>query len=159
MRVETPFETPFVAELTVADNIGIDDTVDPPVAVISVNAPLQSTVKVTPPSAEAGSIIPRLTVTYTVADAVFTDNTVDIELPSGWEPAYSPEDESDTSPHFGSDAYDKAPRTSGPLTSYVVVTTESLESEQIVDSTPEIFVGSGNASLSVEVTGDTRSGR
>ena len=113
---------PVDYQLIVTDNIiGSDYGTS---AVIKVEPTDLSTVSVSPPSVEDGTI-QDVTVTYTAQDTVYgDDNAVTIGLPEGWEPAHAPYDDPRTFNSFGDEALPKAPRDSKRnTTSYVVLTT------------------------------------
>ena len=80
-----------IAQFTVTDEItGAIDKYETD-AQVTVEHPNLSDIQVTPKMVKEGSIINKVTVTYTAKDIIYTDNRIDIRLPQGlegWDPAY-----------------------------------------------------------------------
>ena len=56
---------------------------------VTVAHPNLSDIQVTPQTVKEGSRVPKMTVTYTAKDIIYSGNRIDIRIPAGWDPVYS----------------------------------------------------------------------
>ena len=77
-----------IAQFTVTDKItGAIDKYETD-AQVTVEHPNLSDIQVTPKMVKEGSIINRMTVTYTANDIIYSGNQIFIRIPEHWDPAY-----------------------------------------------------------------------
>ena len=146
-------------DLTVMDSIVNATTATTSyMPVAKVRPPKVSAVTVSPTSAAGGSK-KNVTVIYTAKDMIYGGNTVSVELPTGWEPYYLPQDKSRTVNSFGSAALTTQPRSSSDRnsTSYVLlkstVKSDTSATDPTTDVTPNLYFDLANARLEVTVPG------
>ncbi len=125
------------AQLTVTDSIDADGSEYMADATITINPPTPSMVDVMPDDVDSGAI-EDVIVTYT-AQSPIPSNVVVITLPEDWGPANGDFDIATTAP-------------SDTTESYVLVETPETDSAAAT-GTPTIFDASGNAEVTVPVTG------
>ena len=132
-----------------------------PAPVVMVRPPKLSDVAVTPTPVDGGTKR-DVTVTYTAKDMIYGINTVSVELPSLWEPAYLPQDGTRNVNSFGAAALlptDRVPSSDRNSTSYVVLSTKVTSDTSAEDLNDTVKVTSAllfdiaNARLEVTVPG------
>ncbi len=96
-------------------------------AMIRVDPPPMNAVTATPTAATAETVT-DVKVTYSIRSGVLERNTITVGLPTGWSPAYLPNDASSPSnKSFGRLIEPSRPSTNRDSTSYVVVTSSTLK--------------------------------
>ena len=76
------------ATFDVSDTITGDPAKYDEMATVTVEHPDLSDIQVMLKMVKEGSIINKMTVTYTAKDIIYTNNRIDIRIPAGWDPAY-----------------------------------------------------------------------